>query len=174
MIPAPAAQAQEFLLPVKTHFIVLTLAIAFFLNLLPWSGFVLLIRPDFVALTLVYWCIHRPRKVGIATAWGTGLLLDVADATLLGEHAFAYSLLAYLSIMLRRRVLLFGLREQVWHILPVLLITQLAILLIKVYSGAVFIGWGYFLSSVTGSLLWPALSALLSVLLRLKPEPDQI
>jgi rod shape-determining protein MreD len=174
LIPAPATQAQEFLLPVKTSFIVLTLAIAFFLNLLPWSGFGLLIRPDFVALTLVYWCIHWPRKVGIATAWGTGLLLDVADATLLGEHAFAYSLLAYLSIMLRRRVLLFGLREQVWHILPVLLITQLAILLIKVYSGAVFIGWGYFLSSVTGSLLWPALSALLSVLLRLKPEPDQI
>ena len=173
-MPTPAAQAQEFLLPVKTRFIVLTLATAFFLNLLPWSGFGLLIRPDFVALTLVYWCIHWPRKVGIATAWGTGLLLDVADATLLGEHAFAYSLLAYLSIMLRRRVLLFGLREQVWHILPVLLITQLAILLIKVYSGAVFIGWGYFLSSVIGSLLWPALSALLSMLLRLRPDSDQI
>ena len=174
MILTPAAQAQEILLPVKTSFIVLTFAIAFLLNLLPWSGFGLLIRPDFVALTLLYWCIHWPRKVSFGTAWGTGLLLDVADATLLGEHAFAYSLLAYLAIMLRRRLLLFGLREQVWHILPVLLITQLAILLIKVYSGANFIGWGYFLSSVTGSLLWPALSALLSILLRLKPEPDQI
>ena len=162
------------LLPVKTSFIVLTFAIAFLLNLLPWSGFGLLIRPDFVALTLLYWCIHWPRKVSFGTAWGTGLLLDVADATLLGEHAFAYSLLAYLAIMLRRRLLLFGLREQVWHILPVLLITQLAILLIKVYSGANFIGWGYFLSSVTGSLLWPALSALLTILLRLKHEPDQI
>ena len=174
MITTSAAQAQEILLPVKTSFIVLTFAIAFLLNLLPWSGFGLLIRPDFVALTLLYWCIHWPRKVSFGTAWGTGLLLDVADATLLGEHAFAYSLLAYLAIMLRRRLLLFGLREQVWHILPVLLITQLAILLIKVYSGANFIGWGYFLSSVTGSLLWPALSALLSILLRLKPEPDQI
>ena len=169
-----AAKAQEILLPVKTSFIVLTLVLALFLNLLPWSGFGLLIRPDFVALVLVYWCIHWPRKVGFGTAWGMGLLMDVADATLLGEHAFAYSLLVYLAILVRRRVLLFGAREQVWHILLVLLITQLAILLIKVYSGAEFIGWGYFLSSVTGSLLWPALSALLTIFLRLKPEPDQI
>jgi rod shape-determining protein MreD len=112
--------------------------------------------------------------VGFGTAWGTGLLMDVADATLLGEHAFAYSLLVYLAIILRRRVLLFSAREQVWYILPVLLISQLAILLIKVYSGAYFIGWGYFLSSVTGTLLWPALSALIAVLLRIKPNPDQI
>jgi len=169
-----AAIAKEILLPVKTSFIVLTLTLAFFLNLLPWSGFGLLIRPDFVALILLYWCIYWPRKVGFGTAWGTGLLMDVADATLLGEHAFAYSLLTYLAIILRRRVLLFSAREQVWYILPVLLISQLAILLIKVYSGAYFIGWGYFLSSVTGTLLWPALSALIAVLLRIKPNPDQI
>jgi rod shape-determining protein MreD len=103
-----------------------------------------------------------------------GLLMDVSDATLLGEHAFAYSFPVYLAIIVRRRVLLFGAREQVWHILPVLLITQLAILLIKVYSGAEFIGLGYFLSSVTGSLIWPAISALLTILLRLKPDPEQI
>jgi rod shape-determining protein MreD len=169
-----AAKAQDILLPVKTSFIVLTLALAFFLNLLPWSGFGLLIRPDFVALILLYWCIHLPRKVGFGTAWGIGLLMDVADATLLGEHAFAYVVLAYLAIILRRRVLLFRAREQVWHVLSILLISQFAILLIKIYSGAEFIGWGYFLSSVTGTLLWPALSALLPMLLRLKPEPDQI
>jgi len=62
----------------------------------------------------------------------------------------------------------------VWHILPISLVSQIAILLIKVYNGAEFIGWGYFLSSVTGSLLWPPLSGLLAILLRLKPEPDQI
>ena len=169
-----AAKAQEILLPVKTSFVFLTLAIALFLNLLPWSGFALLIRPDFVALTLLYWCIHWPRKVSFGTAWGMGLLMDVADATLLGEHAFAYSLLVYLAIIVRRRVLLFNAREQVWHILPILFISQLAILLIKIYSGAEFIGWGYFLSSVTGSLLWPALSALFTMLLRPKPDAEQI
>jgi len=169
-----AAKAQEILLPVKTSIIVLSLALALFLNLLPWSGFGLLIRPDFVALILLYWCIYWPRKVGFGTAWGMGLLMDVADATLLGEHAFAYSLLVYLAIIVRRHVRMFGAREQVWHILPILLVSQLAILLIKVYNGAEFIGWGYFLSSVTGTLLWPALSGLLAILLRLKPEPDQI
>ncbi|HUL40400.1 MAG TPA: rod shape-determining protein MreD [Burkholderiales bacterium] len=173
-MPSQAAQAQEILLPVKTSVIVLSLAIALFLNLLPWSGFGLLIRPDFVALILLYWCMHWPRKVGFGTAWGMGLLMDVADATLLGEHAFAYSLLVYLAIIVRRRALVFSPREQVWHVLSLLLISQLAILLVKVYSGAEFIGWGYFLSSVTGSLLWPALSALLAVVLRLKPEPDQV
>jgi len=168
------AKAQEILLPVKTSVIVLSLALALFLNLLPWSGFGLLIRPDFVALILLYWCINWPRKIGFGVAWGMGLLVDVADATTLGEHAFAYSLLIYLAIVLRRHVRMFNAREQVWHILPILLVSQIAILLIKVYNGADFIGWGYFLSSVTGSLLWPPLSGLLAILLRLKPEPDQI
>src|SRR5260364_373261 len=67
-----------------------------------WPG-----APDFVALVLLFWDIHQPRKVGIGIAFALGLLMDVHDASLLGEHALAYTLLSYGAIMIHRRVLWF-------------------------------------------------------------------
>lgn len=170
----PATRVHEILSPVKPGLIAVSLIAALFFNLLPWPGVMLFVRPDFVALTLLYWCIHRPHKVGFWTAWFIGLLMDIADGAVFGQHALAYALLAYLAILLHRRVLMFGLRKQIWHVLPILLLSQLAILLIKIYSGANFIGWGIFLSSITGALLWPALSILLLLPQRPKPDPEEI
>jgi hypothetical protein len=89
------------LLPVSPLFIAFSLFCAFLLNLLPWGHFIGV--PDFVALVLVFWGVHQPRKVGIGTAFFLGLLMDVHDATLLGENALAYTLLSYFAIMLHRR-----------------------------------------------------------------------
>jgi len=89
---------QELLLPVKPGFIVFTLIAALLANLLPWSGWALWIVPDFVALMVLYWCIEEPRKIGFLTAWFLGLLMDVADGSLFGQHALAYTLLAYAGL----------------------------------------------------------------------------
>ncbi len=96
---------QYILLPVSRLFIAISLIVAFMLNLLPWGRW--LGVPDFVALVLVFWSIHQPRKVGIGVAFFMGLLMDVHDATLLGENALAYTLLSYFAIMIHRRVLWF-------------------------------------------------------------------
>ena len=37
-------------------------------------------------------------------AWCLGLLMDVADATVFGQHALAYAVLAYAAEYFRRRV----------------------------------------------------------------------
>jgi rod shape-determining protein MreD len=110
------------LLPVSPLFIAFSLICAFMLNLLPWGRFIG--APDFVALVLVFWGIHQPRKVGIGIAFFMGLLMDVHDATLLGENALAYTLLSYLAIMIHRRVLWFPLLTQAMHVFPLLLMTQ--------------------------------------------------
>ncbi|MGH6693222.1 MAG: rod shape-determining protein MreD, partial [Gammaproteobacteria bacterium] len=106
---------QEILLPVRAGFIALTLVAALMLNLLPWSGAWLWLKPDFVALVVLYWCIEQPRKVGFVSAWMMGLIMDVADGTLLGEHALAYSILAYAGIVLHRRVRMFSGTPQAVH-----------------------------------------------------------
>jgi len=85
------------LLPVSPLFIAFSLICAFMLNLMPWGRWIG--APDFVALVLVFWGIHQPRKVGIGIAFSMGLLMDVHDATLLGENALAYTLLSYLAII---------------------------------------------------------------------------
>jgi rod shape-determining protein MreD len=97
----------EILLPVRGGFIVFTFVAALLINLLPWSGWALVLKPDFVALVVLYWCIQQPRKVGFTSAWLLGLIMDVAEGSLFGQHALAYSVLAFGGIVLHRRVLMF-------------------------------------------------------------------
>ena len=105
---------ERILLPVSPVFIAVSLFVAFLLNLQPWGHWVGV--PDFVALVLVFWGIHQPRRVGIGIAFCMGLLMDVNDATLLGENALAYTLLSYFAITLHRRVLWFPLKLSLIHI----------------------------------------------------------
>ena len=165
---------QEILLPVKAGFIILTLAVALLLNLLPWSGAWLWIKPDFVALVVLYWCVDQPRKVGFIAAWTLGLLMDVADGTLFGQHALAYSILAYAGIVLHRRVRGFSGTPQVLHVVLLLLMNDLIVLGVRMMAGADFPGLQYFIGSFVAAALWLPLGALLRLPQHPKLDPDQV
>ncbi|MFT5642862.1 MAG: rod shape-determining protein MreD [Janthinobacterium sp.] len=147
------------LLPVSPLFIGCSLFCAFLLNLMPWGGFVG--APDFVALVLVFWGLHQSRKVGIGVAFFMGLLMDVHDATLLGENALAYTLLSYFAIMMHRRVLWFPVIMQALHVLPLLLLAQAIQLAIRSLISGKFPGWLFFAESGVSVLLWPVVTWLL-------------
>jgi rod shape-determining protein MreD len=161
----------EILLPVRPGFIALTLIAALLANLLPWSGVGLWIKPDFVALVLLYWCIEQPRKVGFVAAWLFGLFMDVADGTLFGQHALAYSILAYAGLVLHRRVLGFSGTPQVLHVVILLLMNDLFVLAIRMLAGADFPGFQYFVGSFVAGALWLPLGVLLKLPQRTKPDP---
>jgi rod shape-determining protein MreD len=165
---------QVILLPVRTGFIVLTLIAALMMNLLPWSGTALWVKPDFVALVVLYWCIEQPRKVGFVAAWLLGLFMDVADGTLFGQHALAYSILAYAGIVLHRRVRMFSGTSQVLHVVPLLLMNDLIVLAIRTAGGAEFPGFQYFIGSFVGGALWLPLGVLLKLPQRPRHDPDQV
>ncbi|OWY34252.1 rod shape-determining protein MreD [Herbaspirillum aquaticum] len=150
---------QYILLPASPLFIAFSLIVAFVLNLMPWGQMVGV--PDFVALALVFWNIHQPRKVGISVAFMMGLLMDVNEATLLGENALAYTLLSYFAIMIHRRVLWFPLRTQALHVLPLMLLAQAVQLVIQLLVTGKSPDWFYFSESVVSALLWPVVSVLL-------------
>ena len=164
----------EILLPVRAGFIALTLIAALLANLLPWSGAWLWIKPDFVALVLLYWCIEQPRKVGFVAAWLFGLFMDVADGTLFGQHALAYSILAYAGLVLHRRVLGFSGTPQVLHVVILLLMNDLIVLAIRMLAGADFPGFQYFIGSFVAGALWLPLGILLKLPQRPKPDPDRV
>lgn len=147
------------LLPVSPLFIGFSLFCAFLLNLLPWGGFIG--APDFVALVLVFWGLHQPRKVGIGVAFFMGLLMDVHDATLIGENALAYTLLSYFAIMMHRRVLWFPAMTQALHVFPLLLLTQAIQMIIRFVISGKFPGWLYFIESAVSVLLWPVVTWIL-------------
>ncbi len=168
------AGPQEILLPVNPAFIVFTLIAALIINLLPWSGWPLAIRPDFVALVVLYWCIQQPRKVGFAAAWLLGLLMDVANGSLFGQHALAYSVLAFAGIVLHHRVLMFTMKDQVLHVIALLLLNDLIVLAIRKVAGAEFPGFSYFAGSFIAGALWPVVCFLLKLPQRPTPDPDDV
>ena len=165
---------QEILLPVRAGFIAVTLLVALLLNLLPWSGAWQWIKPDFVALVLLCWCVEQPRKLGFVSAWLLGLVMDVADGTLFGQHALSYSILAYAGIVLHRRVLMFSGTPQVMHVVVLLLINDLIVITIRVLAGADFPGFRYFIGSFVAGALWLPLSVLLKLPQRPQPDPDRV
>ena len=155
----PGHRANYILLPVSPLFIAFSLTCAFMLNLLPWGQWTG--APDFVALVLVFWGVHQPRKVGIGIAFGMGLLMDVHDATLLGENALAYTLLSYFAIMIHRRVLWFPTLTQAMHVFPLLLMAQAIQLIVHFVVSGRFPGLLQFIESVVAVILWPVITWLL-------------
>lgn len=164
----------EILLPVKPLYIAGTLLGALLLNLLPLTGWVLALRPDFVALALLYWGVHQPRKIGFLSAWLLGLAIDVADGSLFGQHALAYSAMMFAAIALHRRVSMFGMRYQMLHVVAILLAMQLIVLAVRKAAGGELPGWWYFVPSLTGAALWPLVHALFTAPLRPRRDPDDV
>jgi rod shape-determining protein MreD len=157
---APASP-EEILRPPQPWFVLLTLLVALVANMAPASGVFMALRPDFLAVVLLYWCIQAPRYVGVGTAWFVGLVMDVADATLFGQHALAYAVLAFAADYFRRRVLRFPLWQQAVQVAVLLVATAGLVLVVRFIGGAPMPRWTYAAPPIVGALLWPLLSVLL-------------
>ena len=151
----------QILLPVRTSTIIGSIVLALFLNFLPWRD--LRLVPDFVALVIAFWCVRQPRLVGIGIAWIVGLLTDAGNGVLLGQHALAYSVLAFLSVWLSRRILWFGPMLQSLHIALILIVAETTVLVVRLAAGDAFPGWPLYVRPLFGALLWPAVTWLLLV-----------
>lgn len=156
---ALSSRSEHILRPARVSTVAVSLAIALFLSFLPWKD--LRLVPDFVALVLTFWCVRQPRLVGLGVAWTVGLLVDAGNGVLLGQHALAYSLLAFLSIWLSRRILWFGPMLQAAHVAIMLAVTQSLVLVVRIAAGDAFPGWAIYVSPLAGAVLWPMVSWLL-------------
>lgn len=154
-----ANDRERILLPAKASFMALSLVVALVFNLLPWRD--LRGVPDLVALVTVFWCIQQPRWMGIGIPFVLGLLMDAANGALFGQHAAAYSLLAFLAHAIHRRILWFPLIAQALHVLVLLLIAQGLMLVTRLIGGGTFPGWSYFAGSFISAALWPLVTFVL-------------
>ncbi|MFN8823190.1 MAG: rod shape-determining protein MreD [Betaproteobacteria bacterium] len=163
--------SDQLLLPVNPFFIALSLLLAFGAGLLPLGR--LPGAPDLRAVVLVFWNVHQPRRVGIGVAFVLGLMMDVNDGALLGQHALAYTLLSYAAIAMHRRLLWFGLASQAVQVLPLFIGAHLVSLLIRLAAGDMFPGWTLLLAPLGEALLWPLVTVLLLAPQRRAPDPDK-
>ncbi len=148
--------------PAGFGFILASFLVAYLLCALPWSGWSLLARPDFVLLALVFWSLNEPRMVGQGAAFALGLLMDVSDSMLLGQHALEYTVAVYIAQVLRVRILAFTLPEQTVHVAGIFLLSAALLLLLNLLLGVEFPGFAFVVSPALTALLWAPATWLLS------------
>ena len=163
--------SDQLLLPVNPFFIAFTLLLALAFELLPLGRQPAM--PDVLAVALVFWNVHQPRRVGIGLAFCFGLLIDVHQGALLGQHAFSYTLLSFVAITIHRRLLWFGVVEQALQILPLFAAVHAVSLAVRMLAGGMFPGWWLLVAPIFEALLWPLTTLILLAPQRRAPDPDQ-
>jgi rod shape-determining protein MreD len=164
---------QQLLLPANPWFVWGSLLVALLLNVLLS---VLLGRavwpPDMLAITLVFWTIHQPLRVGVGAAFVFGLLMDVHQGALLGQHALAYCALSFFAITVSRRLLWYSVASQALQIFPLLAGAHAVQLLVRLLAGHGWPGWDVLLAPVIEALLWPVMTMILLAPQMRAPDPD--
>jgi len=141
--------------------VIASLGIALTLTVLPMPHWAAELRPQWVALTLIYWSLTQPERIGVFWAFGTGLLLDVISGTVLGQNAFTLSAVAYLAIELHQRIRIFPLWQQALSVWVLLLVERLLTVWVLGATGAPTPTLWYWMPTFFGLLLWPWLSLVL-------------
>lgn len=166
---------QQLLLPASALFIGASLGAAFVLNMvLNMSGSASRAwLPDLVALALVFWSVHQPRRVGMGLAFLFGLFMDVHLGAALGVHSLVYSVLVFFTVAVHRRLLWFGVPSQALQLLPLFALAHLIELLLRMIGGGAWPGFALLAAPLLEALLWLPASAILLAPQRRAPDRDQ-
>ena len=119
------------------------------------------VRPDWVAIVMLYWIIALPERVGLVTAWITGLIMDVLMGSLIGQHALSYIIIVYITFNLYQRLRMFSVWQQAGAVFVILSINHIVWRWIESFSGLNDWSFWYLLPALTGAFLWPWVFLLL-------------
>lgn len=148
--------------PAKSRLaLIATFAVAILLSVMPGPGWAEPFRPDWVGLVLIYWCMATPQRVGVGTGWLLGFVQDVLFGSLLGSHAIAKALIAFITLKLHLQLRMFPRWQQAAAVLVLLMLNQLLVLWIRGLSGHAPETFIYWTPSIVGMLVWPWLFVIL-------------
>lgn len=143
-----------------------TLIVALMLNMWPLPEWLEHARPEWVVLVLIYWALAMPEQIGVTVAWFVGLILDVTQGAIIGQHAVGLVLVVFVVNTQYQRIRVFSLAQQALVVMLLLLIKQVLVLWVSGMVGqAPDIGL-YFLPALTGAIFWPWLFVILRDLRR--------
>lgn len=141
--------------------IFMTLLIAIILALLPMPGWTVWLRPAWVLMVLIYWAMMAPNRASVGVAWLTGLIVDLLNGSLLGEHALAFIIVIYFVSRMYIRLRMSPMLQQGLSILVFVLLYQFILYCIQGFIGQLPGSNLYWLSCITSMLLWPWLFILM-------------
>ncbi|MBT3505097.1 MAG: rod shape-determining protein MreD [Piscirickettsiaceae bacterium] len=133
--------------------IVMSVLLAMILMLMPLPDSFRFFRPEWVLLTLMYWAMALPRRVGVGYAWLVGLFMDVLFGGTLGILAFAYALVIYLVLHFHLQLRQFPLWQQALSLMSLILLVHV----VTVVMTTRVTGWHAWLPAMVSTLLWPVI-----------------
>jgi rod shape-determining protein MreD len=135
--------------------VALTVLAALLVSLYPLPVWLLPARPDLLVLVVIFWVMRAPQVFGIGSAWLLGLLMDGLEGGVLGRHALALSVVAYASILLRRRMLHYSLLQQMLVVFALCAMHQILCHWVHNLTGHATSSLVFLMGSLTGAFCWP-------------------
>lgn len=135
--------------------IIATIIISLMFALMPLPVAIEAWKPEWIALTLIYWAITLPKQISLFLAWFLGLLIDTLYGTILGQHALGFTIVLYFAMRFSERINPQIIWQQLFMISLVLSVYLLINLWILGITGNSPSTWAYWLSLFGSILIWP-------------------
>ena len=142
--------------------IIVTIVVALILMIVPLPDWAASFRPDWIALTLIYWAMMLPRTWSIGSAWIIGLVLDVAQGTILGQHALALCFIVFVTVRFHLLMRVFPISQLTATVFALLALYQFILFWINGVAGIPSPAVSYWGPVITGAIVWPFLSMILN------------
>lgn len=149
-------------IPRGRWFIVVSIFLAVLLMLVSLPEVISWYRPNWVLMVLIFWTMVLPHRVGVLSAWCTGLLLDLLYGGLLGQQAFLFAVVIYVVYKMQRRLIVFPVWQQALWVGVLVFFYQLFNFWFLALDGAMPYTWRYWLPVLTAALFWPLVKTVLS------------
>jgi rod shape-determining protein MreD len=141
--------------------ITLTVIVAIIFAVVPLPDPINAARPDLLLLLVIYWAVTAPRVAGLLFAWCCGLTIDVLKGIVLGQHALAFLVVAYITHKKQLQFRVFPVSQQTLTVFVLLAVYQFIVFWLDGIIGQPVTTWMRWLPVVSGAMSWPILVAVL-------------
>jgi rod shape-determining protein MreD len=139
-----------------------TILVGFMLMIMPMPAAAEPFRPDWLVLVMIFWVMSAPRSYSVGIAWLLGIVLDVAQGTLLGQHALALCVVVYITVKFHLLMRVFPVLQLTATVFALLTLYQFLLFWINGVAGVSASIVDYWGPVVSGTIVWPILSTFLS------------
>lgn len=141
--------------------VIATIIVALMLTIIPLPDWLEAFRPDWVTLALVYWAMMLPRTWSVGSAWIVGLVLDIAQGTLLGQHALALCVVVFVTVRMHLLMRVFPAGQLMASVFSLLALYQFIVFWVNGVAGVPVDAIQYWAPVISGTLIWPVVKSIL-------------
>ena len=142
--------------------VIITFVVGLMLAIMPLPDSLQAFRPDWLALLVIFWAMQLPRTWSVGSAWVIGIVLDVSYGTLLGQHAIALCLVAFVTVRFHLLMRVFPMSQLSFTVFALLALYQFVLFWINGVAGISAASVTYWGPVIVGTLIWPFAYTFLS------------